>query len=68
MGSAAVGFTENSHTPTGALKGILMSLLNVRASISHTSKRYSGDFPRGPVAETPSSQCQGPGLNPWWGT
>ena len=26
-----------------------------------------GDFPGGPVAETPSSQCRGPGFDPWSG-
>ena len=26
-----------------------------------------GDFPGGPVAKTPSSQCRGPGFNPWSG-
>ena len=25
------------------------------------------DFPGGPVAETPCSQCMVPGLNPWSG-
>lgn len=24
-----------------------------------------GDFSGGPVAKTPSSQCRGPGFNPW---
>ena len=27
----------------------------------------AGDFPGGPVARTPSSQCRGPGFNPWSG-
>ena len=26
-----------------------------------------GDFPGGPVAETPSSQCRGPGFHLWSG-
>ena len=25
---------------------------------------YEGDFPGGPVAKTPGSQCRGPGLDP----
>ena len=25
------------------------------------------DFPGGPVAKTPHSQCRGPGFNPWSG-
>ena len=25
------------------------------------------DFPGGPVAKTPCSQCRGPGFNPWLG-
>ena len=33
----------------------------------HHKRRMSGAFPRGPVAETPSSQCRGPGFNPWLG-
>ena len=28
---------------------------------------YKGHFPGGPVAETPSSQCRGPGYDPWSG-
>ena len=24
-----------------------------------------GDFPGSPLAKTPSSQCKGPGFNPW---
>ena len=27
----------------------------------------SWDFPGGPVARTPCSQCRGPGLDPWSG-
>ena len=26
------------------------------------------DFPGGPVAKTPGSQCRGPGFDPWPGT
>ena len=26
-----------------------------------------GDFPGGPVAKTPHSQCRGPGFDPWSG-
>ena len=26
-----------------------------------------GDFPGGPVAKTPRSQCRGPGFDPWSG-
>ena len=26
-----------------------------------------GDFPGGPVAKTPGSQCRGPRFNPWLG-
>ena len=32
------------------------------------TKKYFGDFPVGPVAETPSFQCRGPGLDPWSGS
>ena len=28
---------------------------------------YFGDFPHGPVAKLPSSQCKGPRFNPWSG-
>ena len=31
-------------------------------------KIRSGDFPGGPVAKTPCSQCWGPGFSPWSGT
>ena len=30
-------------------------------------KSKLGDFPGGPVAKTPSSQCKGPGFYPWSG-
>ena len=30
-------------------------------------QEYEGDFPGGPVAKTPHSQCGGPGFNPWSG-
>ena len=32
----------------------------------HISNLY-WDFPGGPVAKTPHSQCRGPGFNPWPG-
>ena len=28
-------------------------------------RRVDVDFPGGPVAETPDSQCRGPGFDPW---
>ena len=31
-----------------------------------TENRWEG-FPGGPVAKTPSSQCRGPGFDPWSG-
>ena len=33
--------------------------------VSKKGKRRN--FPRGPVAKTPHSQCRGPGFNPWPG-
>ena len=30
-------------------------------------KRASWDFPGGTVVKTPSSQCKGPGFDPWSG-
>ena len=30
-------------------------------------KKKYGDFPGGPVAKVPSSQCRGPRFNPWSG-
>ena len=30
-------------------------------------RAYARDFPDGPVAKTPCSQCRGPGFNPWSG-
>ena len=32
-----------------------------------TSKQAGMDFPGGPVVKTQSSQCRGPGFNPWSG-
>ena len=34
-------------------------------SLLHTSAQPV-PFPCGPVAETPGSQCRGPGFDPWW--
>ena len=31
-------------------------------------KEWSGDFPGDVVAETPCSQCRGPGFDPWSGS
>ena len=36
-----------------------------KATVSKTV--YYWDFPGGPVAKTPCSQCRGPGFNPWSG-
>ena len=33
----------------------------------HAYKRDPQDFPGDPVAQTPSSQCRGPGFNPCLG-
>ena len=30
-------------------------------------KKVTGDFPGGPGAKTPCSQCRGPGFDPWLG-
>ena len=45
--------------------GILGSLLP--PSVSSSAKHGLQDFPGGPVAKTPSSECRGPGLDPWSG-
>ena len=34
---------------------------------SHCFKMYLEDFPGGPVAKTPRSQCRGPRFHPWSG-
>ena len=39
--------------------------LEMTTSVSQ--KGNSRDFPGGPVAKTPHSQCSGPGFNPWSG-
>ena len=36
-------------------------------TFSQLENRLSGGSPGGPGAETPSSQCQGPGFDPWLG-
>ena len=33
----------------------------------HAIKEGERDFPGGPVAKTPHSQCRGPGFDPWSG-
>ena len=38
-----------------------------RGTWKKVSSSTSWDFPGGPVAKTPSSQCGGPGFNPWSG-
>ena len=47
------------------VKGI--SQLNFTIMFS-SSKNNLGDFPGGPVARTPHSQCRRPGFDPWSGT
>ena len=61
-------------------QGCILSLylFNLRAEYIMTNTRLDeaqariktagrGDFPGGPVAVTPSSQCRGPGFDPWSG-
>ena len=38
-------------------------------TLAYPTSRESGegDFPGGPVAKTPCSQCRGPGFDPWSG-
>ena len=36
-------------------------------TFSQLEKGLSGGFPGDPGAETPSSQCRGPGFDPWLG-
>ena len=47
------------------LKSLLMKVKE--KSENAGLKLNSRDFPCGPVAKTPGSQCKGPGLNPWLG-
>ena len=53
---------------------LLFSLLGMTCSfflslsLFSSLKFISGDFPSGPVAKTQSSQCRGPGFNPWSGS
>ena len=41
-------------------------LMYISLGVSET-KNLSWDFPGGPTVKTPSSQCRGPGLDPWLG-
>ena len=41
--------------------------LYVLSLLKKKKRRGEGDFPRGPAAKTPSSQCRRPGFNPWAG-
>ena len=44
--------------------------LYIRVSNHHSAHlkfTQSCDFPGGPVAKIPCSQCRGPGFNPWLG-
>ena len=62
-------------SPTVRLVAIkfLLSMLSVLPVILHYQKQPKSnnstcwDFPRGPVAETPHSQCRGLRFNPWLG-
>ena len=40
---------------------------NLERSPEVHQKIMDGDFPGGPVAKTPCSQCRGPGFDPWSG-
>ena len=39
--------------------------LGTAKSSTQSYKNTCQDFPGGPVAKTPSSQCRGPGFDPW---
>ena len=39
----------------------------IRDNNTDLKKLFWGDFPGGPVDKTQSSQCRGPGFNPWSG-
>ena len=49
------------------LKGLKFSKLELGDIRQEGKQRKTGDFPDGPVAKTPFSQCRGPWFNPWSG-
>ena len=50
---------------TETLRG--MVLPPVSYHLEKLTKKQHRDFPAGPVAKTPCSQCRGPGFNPYPG-
>ena len=56
---------EKGFTNDVSDKGLISK---IHKEFIQTSKRQTTqDFPRGPVARTPRSQCRGPRLDPWSG-
>ena len=57
----------NSFFPTSELIKPLKKGLKrgFKEGCNKMEKRPKGDFPGGPVAETPSSQCREPEFHPW---
>ena len=59
----AAGKSVNNSQETGDL----LLCISRDQSVSKSSMTL-GDFPGGPVAKNPHSQCWGPRFNPWLGT
>ena len=52
---------------TSEFDGFTRGMRSVMILINVIFKILNRDFPGGPVAKTPCSQCRGPGLDPWSG-
>ena len=58
----------NNQQVTEEIKRELKKFLETNDNENTTTqKRWDGDFPGGPGAKTPCSQCKGSRFNPWSG-
>ena len=78
--TAIPSFLSNKHAPllhtrpSGKVKELCNSLqlkcrdqAKKQRAVRDGLKIYTGNFPGGPVAKTPKSQCKGTSFDPWSG-
>ena len=65
--SVAVWPTQSIFIRGESVWGSRQTLWEVFSKVEAYQKRTNRNFPRGPVAKTPWSQCRGLGFSPWLG-